>query len=34
MPGMVLAILQTDREFHLVESDKRKAAFIVEASAQ
>jgi 16S rRNA (guanine527-N7)-methyltransferase len=31
---MVLAILQPDREFHLVESDKRKAAFLVEASAQ
>ena len=34
LPGMVLAILQPDREFHLVESDKRKAAFLVEASAQ
>lgn len=34
LPGMVLAILQLDREFHLVESDKRKAAFLVEASAQ
>ena len=34
LPGMVLAILQPDREFHLVESDKRKAAFLVEASAR
>ncbi|MCA3358427.1 MAG: 16S rRNA (guanine(527)-N(7))-methyltransferase RsmG [Roseomonas sp.] len=34
LPGMVLAILQPDREFHLVESDKRKAAFLIEASAQ
>ena len=34
LPGMVLAILQPDREFHLVESDKRKTAFLVEASAQ
>ncbi|MCA3280165.1 MAG: 16S rRNA (guanine(527)-N(7))-methyltransferase RsmG [Roseomonas sp.] len=34
LPGVVLAILQPDREFHLVESDKRKAAFLVEASAR
>ncbi|MCA3281444.1 MAG: 16S rRNA (guanine(527)-N(7))-methyltransferase RsmG [Roseomonas sp.] len=34
LPGMVLAILQPDREFHLVESDKRKAAFLVEANAR
>jgi 16S rRNA (guanine527-N7)-methyltransferase len=34
LPGLVLAILQPGREFHLVESDKRKAAFLVEASAQ
>jgi 16S rRNA (guanine527-N7)-methyltransferase len=34
LPGMVLAIFQPDRAFHLVESDKRKAAFLVEASAQ
>ena len=34
LPGMVLAIVQPDRAFHLVESDKRKAAFLVEASAQ
>lgn len=34
LPGLVLAILQPDREIHLVESDKRKAAFLVEASAQ
>jgi 16S rRNA (guanine527-N7)-methyltransferase len=30
----VLAIMQPEREIHLVESDKRKAAFLVEASAQ
>lgn len=34
LPGLVLAILQPGREIHLVESDKRKAAFLVEASAQ
>ena len=34
LPGMVLAILQPDREFHVVESHKRKAACLVEASAQ
>ena len=34
LPGLVLAILQPERETHLVESDKRKAAFLVEASAQ
>lgn len=34
LPGLVLAILQPDHEYHLVESDKRKAAFLVEASAQ
>lgn len=34
LPGIVLAILQPDREIHLVESDKRKAAFLVEANAQ
>ena len=34
LPGLVLAILQPDHEIHLVESDKRKAAFLVEASAQ
>lgn len=34
LPGLVLATLQPDREIHLVESDKRKAAFLVEASAQ
>jgi 16S rRNA (guanine527-N7)-methyltransferase len=31
---LVLAIMQPKREVHLVESDKRKAAFLVEASAQ
>ena len=30
----MLAILEPKREIHLVESDKRKAAFLVEASAQ
>ena len=34
LPGLVLAILQPAREVNLVESDKRKAAFLVEASAQ
>lgn len=34
LPGLVLAIMQPGREIHLVESDKRKAAFLVEASAQ
>jgi 16S rRNA (guanine527-N7)-methyltransferase len=34
LPGLVLAIMQPEREIHLVESDKRKAAFLVEASAQ
>jgi 16S rRNA (guanine527-N7)-methyltransferase len=34
LPGLVLAIIQPEREIHLVESDKRKAAFLVEASAQ
>ena len=34
LPGLVLAILEPEREIHLVESDKRKAAFLVEASAQ
>ena len=33
LPGLVLAIVQPGREIHLVESDKRKAAFLVEASA-
>ncbi len=33
LPGLVLAILQPEREIHLVESDKRKAAFLIEASA-
>ncbi len=32
-PGLVLAIA-TDRPFHLVESDRRKAAFLVEAAAR
>jgi len=34
LPGIVLAILHPGREIHLVEADKRKAAFLVEASAQ
>ena len=34
LPGLVLAALDPAREIHLVESDKRKAAFLVEASAQ
>ena len=34
LPGLVLAILRPEREIHLIESDKRKAAFLIEASAQ
>ena len=34
LPGLVLAILQPEREIHLIESDKRKAAFLVEAIAR
>ena len=34
LPGLVLAILQPTCVIHLVESDKRKAAFLVEAAAQ
>lgn len=34
LPGLVLAALEPQREIHLVEADKRKAAFLVEASAQ
>ena len=34
LPGLVLAIIQPEREIHLVESDKRKAAFLIEASAR
>ena len=34
LPGLVLAAMEPQREFHLVESDKRKAAFLVEVSAQ
>ena len=34
LPGLVLAIVQPECEIHLVEADKRKAAFLVEASAQ
>lgn len=33
LPGMVLAIA-TDRPIHLVESDHRKAAFLIEAAAR
>ena len=33
LPGLVLAALEPDREIHLVEADRRKAAFLIEASA-
>nr|WP_246514412.1 16S rRNA (guanine(527)-N(7))-methyltransferase RsmG [Neoroseomonas soli] len=32
LPGIVLAAALPDREIHLVESDKRKAAFLIEAA--
>jgi 16S rRNA (guanine527-N7)-methyltransferase len=31
-PGLVLAIASDDREIHLIESDRRKAAFLLEAT--
>lgn len=33
LPGLVLAALAPEREVHLVEADRRKAAFLIEASA-
>lgn len=33
-PGLILAIADTARPWHLVESDKRKAAFLLAASAE
>lgn len=33
-PGLVLAIADTSRPWHLVEADKRKAAFLLAASAE
>ena len=32
LPGLVLAAAMPEREVHLVESDKRKAAFLIEAA--
>jgi 16S rRNA (guanine527-N7)-methyltransferase len=32
LPGLVLAAALPDREIHLVESDRRKAAFLIEAA--
>nr|WP_272877295.1 16S rRNA (guanine(527)-N(7))-methyltransferase RsmG [Neoroseomonas eburnea] len=32
LPGLVLAAAMPEREIHLVESDKRKAAFLIEAA--
>ncbi|WP_240790103.1 16S rRNA (guanine(527)-N(7))-methyltransferase RsmG [Roseomonas sp. HF4] len=32
LPGLVIAAALPDREIHLVESDRRKAAFLIEAS--
>jgi 16S rRNA (guanine527-N7)-methyltransferase len=34
LPGLVLAAALPDREVHLVESDRRKAAFLVEAAGR
>lgn len=34
LPGLVIAIALPDREIHLVESDRRKAAFLIEAAAR
>ena len=34
LPGLVIAIAQPDREVHLVESDRRKSAFLVDATAR
>ncbi|WP_376098382.1 16S rRNA (guanine(527)-N(7))-methyltransferase RsmG [Roseomonas sp. CCTCC AB2023176] len=33
-PGLVLAIAQPERPWHLVESDRRKAAFLTSAAAE
>nr|WP_232474788.1 16S rRNA (guanine(527)-N(7))-methyltransferase RsmG [Roseomonas rubea] len=33
LPGLVIAAALPEREVHLVESDRRKAAFLVEAAA-
>ena len=33
-PGLVLAIADTERPWHLVEADKRKAAFLLAASGE
>jgi len=32
LPGLVIAVALPDREIHLVESDRRKAAFLIEAA--
>ena len=32
LPGLVLAILNPDKDIHLIESDRRKAAFLQEAA--
>jgi len=34
LPGLVIGIAQPDREVHLIESDKRKAAFLLDAAAR
>lgn len=34
LPGLVIAIAQPDREVHLVESDRRKSAFLVDSAAR
>jgi len=34
LPGLVIAAALPEREIHLVESDRRKAAFLIEAAAR
>ncbi|HYF09258.1 MAG TPA: 16S rRNA (guanine(527)-N(7))-methyltransferase RsmG [Acetobacteraceae bacterium] len=34
LPGLVFAINNPDREVHLIESDRRKAAFLLDAAAR
>lgn len=34
LPGLVIAIALPDRDIHLVESDRRKSAFLVDAAAR
>lgn len=34
LPGLVIAIARPDREVHLVESDRRKSAFLIDTAAR